>query len=388
VVLAVTFAVVFPGLAAPARASACLAPAHETFAITGRVHACGTALVDGAGHRVRLLSYEVLNLYGGEGDLAPTCGHWSPIPDDVAQHVRAWGMNSVEVLISWANLEPSPPTVVDGHLVHHWNAPYLAALDTAIRAFHDQGVAVVLTLGQSRWSPAFRNVRRPNGAITPCGVGMPKWLYPRGGGTRAMLWAERRFFAQTDNIQARFRAVWQWLATRYRQNNGVAAVEMLFEAPDIISQNYLGDPVPPASLDLAAFYERTARAIHRVAPGLLTIYADWQSRTDPTYFAITRKPQIWNSAYSYEYYASTWDAKAQSRLAQFHTRSDSWNVPGWIDEFDAFHYGRRSEVGLPVDPHWAHDTLALLATARADRIGWSFLGNMDYRIVNVLTTGH
>src|SRR5262249_14912733 len=153
----------------------------------------------------------------------------------------------------------------------------------------------------------------PNGAITACGVGMPKWLYPRGGSTRAMVWAERHFYDQSDDVQAKFRAIWRMLATRYRTNPGVAAVETLFEAPDIISQNYLGYPLNPGSIDLAGFFERTARAIHDVAPGMLVIYADWQSRTDPVYFALTRKPEVWNTAYSYEFYASTWDANAQDR---------------------------------------------------------------------------
>ena len=85
---------------APAAASTCTAPVAETFSITGRVHACGDALVDGAGHRVRLLADEVLTMYPGEGDLIPDCGQWTPPPSGLAEHVREWGMNSVQILIS------------------------------------------------------------------------------------------------------------------------------------------------------------------------------------------------------------------------------------------------------------------------------------------------
>jgi hypothetical protein len=390
-VIATVLVVVLSGLVAPRRAAAagCGPPVGATFVISGRVHACGEALVDGAGHRVRLLSYDVLSMYGGEGDETPECGHWSRPAWGLAEHVREWGMNSVQLFVSWANIEPTRPThLPSGALQHHWNLPYLTALDKAIARFHDHGIAVVLTLGQSRWSPAFRNVRQPNGAVTTCGVGMPKWLYQKGGSTRAMVWAERHFYDQTDTVQAKFRAIWQMLATRYRTNLGVAAVETLFEAPDIIAQNYLGSPLDPRSIDVASFYERTARTIHAVAPGLLVIYADWQSRTNPVYFAITRKPRVWNVAYSYEFYASTWDSNARDRFARFHERAASWGVPGWIDEFDAFHYGRRFDPTLPVDPTWQRDTLALLRAAKADHIGWSFLGTIDFRLRNVLTLSH
>ncbi len=388
--LAVALAVALPSpAAARSAASACRAPARERFVITGRVHACGGALVDGAGHRVRLLSYEVLTMYAGEGDLTPECGHWAAPPFGLAEHVRRWGMNSVQIVVSWANIEPGPPTrLPGGRVVHHWNTSYLRALDAAIARFHAHRVAVVLTLGQSRWSPAFRNIRQPNGAISACGVGMPKWLYPRGGSTRAMVRAERRFFSGADNVQARFRHVWQMLAGRYRRNPGVAAAEMMFESPDIIAQNYLGFPLSPRSIALAGFNERTARAIHRVTPGLLVILTDWLSRTSPPYFALTRKPLIRNAAYSFEFYASTWDAKARTRLARFHDRAASWGFPAWIDEFDAFHYGRRSNQTLPVDPHWFRDTVALLAAAKRGRTGWSFLGAMDGRLIRALKTGH
>src|SRR6185436_9619428 len=52
-----------------AKASACRAPAREYFRISGPVHTCGTSLVDAKGHRVRLLSYERLTMYGGQGSV-------------------------------------------------------------------------------------------------------------------------------------------------------------------------------------------------------------------------------------------------------------------------------------------------------------------------------
>jgi Cellulase (glycosyl hydrolase family 5) len=376
----------------PSRAAAasCQAPDVETFLISGRVHACGTSLVDGAGHRIRLLSYEMLSMYGGEGDVTPECGHWAAPPADLAAHVRKWGFNSVQILISWSNLEPrAPGRWPSGRVRHHWNKPYLAALDAAIAQFGAQGLKVVLGLGQSKWSQAFRNIKKPDGTIVPCGLGMPEWLYPGGGSTWAMVHAELRFFAGTDGVQAKFRHVWQMVARRYVGNVSVVAAGMLFEAPDMIAQPFLGRRIRPSALDLAGFYERTGHAIHHVAPSLLLLYADWQSRnTNPIYFAITRKPRLRSAAYSYEFYSVAWDADSRGRFDRYHRRAVSWNVPGWIDEFDAFEYGRRTDSTLPGDPHWRRDTLAMLARAKADRIGWSLVTvAMDYPLASAIRQG-
>ncbi len=375
---------------AAAQRVTCRAPTRETFLIRGRVHACGTSLVDGVGHRVRLLSYGLLTMYGGEGDVAPECGHWQAPPGDLAGHLRRWGMNSVQILLSWANLEPKRPTrLAGGGLKHHWDAQYLTALDLAIRQFHNHGIAVVLSLGQSRWSPAFRNLTLPNGNVQRCGVGMPMWLYPKGGGIRAMVRAERAFFARADGVQAKFRGVWRMLARRYQHNKAVVGAEMLFEAYDLIAIPFLGHRASPSALNLARFYEKLGRAIHGVTPGLLVLYADWQSlKPGSIYYAITRKPHLGNAAYSFEFYGGTWDTKLQKRFERYHLRAKGWNVPAWIDEFDAFRYGRRNSPGIIVGPHWKRDTLALLARAKSERIGWSFLGAMDYALATVLRQGH
>lgn len=389
VVLAVLSAFPFMGVGDGAAASTgsqrtkCQAPTRERFLISGRVHPCGISLLDGAHHRVRLLSYEVLKMYGGQGDVIPQCGHWVAPSTDLAGHLRGWGMNSVQILLSWANLEPTRPTLSPtGGVIHHWDQQYLGALDLAIKQFHDHGIAVVLSLGQSGWSPAF-NLPEDNGQVQRCGVGMPKWLYPYGGGTRARVAAERRFFAGTDGVQAKFRGVWRMLARRYQRNPAVVGAEMLFEAYTLVSVQRMS----PETVNLAGFYEKLGRAIHDVNPRLLTIYADWQS-FGGGYFAITRKPRLTNAAYSYEFYGSGWTAKVRARFERYHQRSASWNVPAWIDEFDAFGYGRRLNPDITVDPHWKRDTLALLAKAKTERIGWSFLGPMDDALVGVLRQAH
>ncbi len=399
VVLAVPLTAMQPAGATPRSAAgtsrvthhpACQAPAKETFLITGRIHACGTSLVDAAHHRVRLLSYELLTLYGGEGDLTPQCGHWYLPPADLPGHLQDWGMNSVQIMLSWANLEPTAPTTSpSGRLVHHWDPAYLSAVDQLIADFHANGIAVALSLGQSRWSPAFQNLPLPNGSFQPCGVGMPTWLYPSGGGIAEMVQAEKAFFAGTDGVQAKFRGVWQMLARRYLHNSAVVGAEMMFEAYDMVAIPFEGHRTAPKVLDLAGFYEKTGNAIHAVAPGLLAIYADWLSRPPAkVVWAITRKPKLKNAAYSFEFYASNWESGMRQRFERFHQRTVDWNVPGWSDEWDAFHYGGRLRTGVVVDPHWWRDTKALLATSKTERMGWSFLGAVDDPLAAVLRKGH
>ena len=136
------------------------------------------------------------------------------------------------------------------------------------------------------------------------------------------------------------------------------------------------------------FRDTTSRAIHSVIPGLLVIYADWQSRRSRLYYALTRKPNLQNAMYSYEFYGGAWSSKIQNRFEHYHQRAVAWNLPGWVDEFDAFQYGRRSNSSLPGDPNWRRDTLAMLAKAQKERIGWSFVGVMDDALASALAQGH
>src|SRR5207253_8989655 len=108
----------------------------------------------------------------------------------------------------------------------------------------------------------------------------------------------------------------------------------------------------------------------------------------PVVFAMTRKPRIWNAAYSFELYGGAWTPYVQTRYSRYLTRSTAWNVPQWIAEFDAFGYGRRTNPEIQVAPHWKRDTLLLLRESKRTRTGWTLVGPVDWLLASVIRQGH
>jgi len=354
--------------------SRCLQKAPAAHWITGWLHVCGTTILDQAGHRVRLTGIEVSSLGWGAGpaDPRPPCGGtWRPPPSFAYPDIATWGFNSVELFISWANLEPVPPSSgTDGTVIHHWDDDYLAELDRAIAGFRAHGVAVVLSMLQSRWSASFKDISFSNGLSTDCGAGMPAWLYPRGGGARAMVKAEERFFQNEDGVQSQFLDAWRFIARRYVGDSTVVGVLPLFEAYDVLTQPYPGaSALGPADLHLARFFERVARAVHAINPRLLVMVTEQRSRTTRRW-ALTRRPHVPNGVLTTEFYAGNWIPNGLRRLSDHQERALRWDMPMWIDEFSAFN----RTLDFAVDPNWKRDTRALLAHAKAHGIGWALCG--------------
>ena len=144
----------------------------------------GGQILDRNGHPVRLNSINIssmgpgVGLPGPRGQAATGCWGWKAPDEQTFRNVRAWGFNAVRLSVSWANLEPQAPTRGPGGAVqHHYNAQYLSALDAAVKGFTGRGVAVILVIMQSQWSPAFHQNHTAFG-VSCQGVGMPTWLYP------------------------------------------------------------------------------------------------------------------------------------------------------------------------------------------------------------------
>ncbi len=97
---------------------------------------------------------------------------------------------------------------------------------------------------------------------------------------------------------------------------------MLFEAYDLVAVPYLGQRASPKAIKLGGFSEKLGKAIHAITPGLLVIYADWQSRKPgPIYCAITRKPRLANAACSFEFYGEGWNTGIRKRFERYHQRT-------------------------------------------------------------------
>jgi hypothetical protein len=308
---------------------------------------------------VRLLSLS-LNQFGpGDGRRDTSrrgCSSWHPIPEFASADVRRWGFNSVRIPISWANLEPAKGT---------WNREYLQALDEAVEGFTSRGVAVILEMKQVRWSPAFGNLPLPGGRRMCEGWGMPHWLY-KGGGLKAMVAAQKRFFIRGQH-QPAFRRAWRFVARRYANNRMVVGAGILNEPYALLTGNYPGARrLRPRDLKLAAFYERTGRAIHRANPRMLLIFQEFRSRR-LNMWSLTRKPRLNRAVMDNHFYAANWQPQGRQWLDQAHRRARAWNVPLWLGEFMVFN----RSVGYPDRRGWAPMTRKMLTYAKRRGIGWA-----------------
>jgi aryl-phospho-beta-D-glucosidase BglC (GH1 family) len=356
-------------------------PVHR---ITGWLHVVGTSLADERGNAVRLISILVPGMNRGDGrpGRVGRCPGWQVPPTAAYADIPRFGFNSVRLGIAWANLEPTPPTEgADGRPVHHYNQPYIQALDAIVRGFASHGVAVVLDMVQVRWSPAFLQIELPGGNFYHCGVGMPAWLYPNGGGVNEMVAVERAFFAQPSRWKGLIDA-WTFLARRYARQPMVVGADIMNEPYDLLAVHYAGtEGLTPASLDLQHFYTTVGSAIARANPHLLLVYEDKRLNTGHT--ALVGPPELPNAVYSVHVYPPSWGEPKGRALTQFYAdRAAAWGAPMWIGEFTAFGYtdptGGR--------PNWQGDLRAFLAFCRQRNIGWTIASYSGNRLLIKGTT--
>jgi hypothetical protein len=352
------------------KAPTCPSKPVEVHTIKGPLHTCGRFILDANGRLVRLTALEMGSMGMGDADPATPedCGHWSGIRSYAGEDVARWGFNSVELMISWQNLEPTPPTIhADGTVTHYWAKDYLETLDEAVKGFTDSGVAVVLMMVQSRWSTAFQNLHW-EGKSQDCGFGMPRWLYPGGGGLSAMIQAELDFFHNVDGVQSGLAAAWKMVASRYQDNPLVVGAIPLTEAYDILAVQFPGtERLRPKDFHLSAFYTRIGKAIHASNPNLLVIFWD-QLSTFTKLHAVIHKPKVPNAVYGSEFYGSSWMPNGYERLAAYDQRAAGWNLPYSMGEFTMFNETLGFE---PPYPNWQGNSQSVLAYAKQHHIGWA-----------------
>ncbi|CAN5233115.1 hypothetical protein BH20ACT24_BH20ACT24_15110 [soil metagenome] len=354
-----------------------LPPAPSAPRITGWLHTEGTRILDEDGDELRILSVNVQGM--GKGDGSPRVQTsedkgWSvPTPDTYA-NIAAWGFNAVRLPIAWANLEPEPPVRnPDGTLSHEYNEIYLSALDGIVRAFGDHGLAVILSMSQRKWSPAFEI--EGAGGEPSVGSGMPSWLYPQSV-YKQIYQAKHDFFADENDSWAGFADAWKLVAGRYSDDPTVVAV-------DVINEPYYGTRwLPtPEDLHLDAFYEHVGGAIRSVNPRVLLVFEDSQYKGDGL-FGMSGPPPFDNIVYSFHLYTQNWDPQGVERLGAFWERARKWQVPLWIGEFNRFGQGEEGTAQPPSD--WTEQLSAMLSHCEEEGISWSYWA---YRGRDALGTG-
>ena len=331
--------------------------------ITGWLHTAGTRIVDAAGRPVRFQGIDIASMARGVGSpgdagLALTgCRGWDVPPPSLLRDVATWGFNSVRLAISWANLEPNPPTAGPTGPEHHYDQAYLSAIDGVVETLGAEGVAVIVEMAQAQWSPAFTNVPTFHGPKC-AGVGMPRWLYPNPGSI-TQTQARLDFFADRDGVQQGYLDAWTQIAGRYADDPTVVAF-------DLFNEPYTQGGFVPSRMHLGAFYGRIGVTIRAVNPRALMIFQDSNYSPDGTY-ALSAAPAFPGAVYELHLYVGSWATQGLPRLEAYWRRASAWNVPLYVGEYDAFGYSSPFAFA----PTWRSDLSSMFAYCDARSIGWN-----------------
>jgi hypothetical protein len=328
-------------------------------------------MVDATGSVIRLFGIDVTGLGKGiglpdkQGVAATGCPGWQAPDQATLSDVVKFGFNVIRLPITWANLEPNPPSRgADGRPVHTYDQTYLAAVDSAVHAFTSRGIAVIIEMAQSHWSPAFTDIPQANSTIKCQGVGMPIWLYPHPT-IETEIQARQDFFSNVADVQQGYVDVWKLIAQRYASNPMVIAGDMMNEP-------YTKGHIAPADLRLNALYQKLGSAIRSVDPHLVLIFQD--SKADPNGdFGLRSAPEFANEIYSFHLYVDNWNPEGLELAQSYLDRASSWNVPLLIGEFDAFGYA--SPYGAPAT--WRQSLQEMMAWCSAHSVSWSLFTYAD-----------
>ena len=274
-------------------------------------------------------------MYIGEGNTPDGCRRvWQPPPPDEATNLAAWHFNSVRLHISWANLEPTPPTIDPrtGDLMHHWNETYLNAVAAAIDGFRERGIATIAVFTQAALSPAFKKYDPAH--IVCEGSGMPSWLYPNASAETypngwCALYADRSETGVPIRPQEGLADAERAFAARFANDPGLAAVDIINEP-----NTFRTDGCHGKAIGLPRLYEKLGRSIRAVDPNVILVFEDTNAfRTLGT--GLDEAPALSNAMFSLHTYQNDW-AATQEDIDLARAQAKRWNVPLWIGEFDAF----------------------------------------------------
>ncbi|MBC8067719.1 MAG: cellulase family glycosylhydrolase, partial [Deltaproteobacteria bacterium] len=156
----------------------------------------------------------------GRSKLPPFLPFEDPAPLD---RLADWGMNAIRLLVIWEAIEPAR-----GRIDHD----YIARVRSIVAAAGERGLAVIVDFHQDIYASPF------------CGDGFPPWTIPgepgpplhncsnwglkylTDGDVRA---AFDRFWADEDDIQAKFFAMWDQMIDRIGDHPGVLGLEIVNE---------------------------------------------------------------------------------------------------------------------------------------------------------------
>ncbi len=286
--------------------------------INGYIHTSGTAIYDQAGHAVRFFGIDSATLsYGPATSVCPS-QNWTAITSTEISNEAQAGFNMVRIALSWANLEPSPPTVTSNGVVHSWNMPYLDAVSAAVQAYNQAGIAVVLDMHETSWSPAWNEDNDPG--VSGCqGTGFPLWMYPNAS-TLSTNQAICDFYNNVpepgvvENPQDGLAAAEEFLAGYFgpgneSTNGQVIGFDMLNEPKPVLGTTCQGS----VGTDMLAIYNKIGTAIRSVDPSVALIYEDYAFESYEADGLLLKSPlNMPNAILSGHAYPATWNEPVPS----------------------------------------------------------------------------
>jgi hypothetical protein len=316
---------------------------------------------------------------GNPASSPDSCGRGWSISSSSFTNVAQWGFNSVRIPISWENIEPTAPTLApNGTWIHHWNAAFLAELDSVASKFAQSHVAVIFDFAQVDVSAAFQQAPEKVQGGECEGWGNPIWLYPNITSPttgQQLATAMCNFFNDRSVVGNKapapieaIEAAETMLASRYANDPAVVGID-IFNEPWFTSS--CGSTASEGDL-LTSFYTKMGSAMAAANPHLLLIFEDSVPGLMSGSPIMNSPPSVANAMYEFHIYTANW-AKAQPYVGAFLDNAKKWGVPVWMGEFDAFEAGCTGpNCASLVDPNWRADTQAMLAYCDSNGINWAY----------------
>jgi hypothetical protein len=325
--------------------------------IAGWLHTSNTVILDGSNQPVHFHGINSSGMEWGKGQPMTTNGGYAVPPSGEYGKLARWGFNLVRLPVAWANIETNPPTTnADQTVTHYYNEDYLSAVDQIVVQFGQQGIAVILSMHQWGWSPAFM-LPSSDGTIIH-GCGFPPWLYDTN--TITAWTARSNFFANVDNIQDWYIAAWTNLARRYVTNPTVVGADLCNEPSTIADYS---NTTPPCYLPLDDLYYRLGLALLAINPHLLIVM-----QQGPGTPLQTLPPCTNQMVYSYHNYPANWPYDGLVWAANHFSQAQAWQVPLWQGEFQTI--GHLTVTTGPTS--WQTQTAQMLEWCNERGIHWSY----------------
>lgn len=288
----------------------------------GPLRVSGRKILDAGGKPVRLTG---LN----DAALVPT-GDYSH-PSTAAADTKAWGFNSVRVLATWQNWEP---TAFDG-TTHHWDTAYEAAVKAKVTEYTSKGIAVILSpMQQHHWTDL---PWQGNAGVR--GQGFPHWMYPNAS---QMTESEARCAFWSNLPPGVPGSYWGNLSDYLAHTARIFAANDLVVGIEPFNEPYNIGWCATGNLD--GFYAAAGRAIQAVNKDVLIFFSDTLSPGGAK--AMQAMPPVRGGVYAFHSYAGS------PSISTYLARAGQLGAPAWCGEF--------------VDA-----TPSMLATLKADGAGWS-----------------